>query len=80
MLQRRPPAAFSGIGLVRPTGTGPLPHPATHERILDGWPGGGAGRCRFCARRKPRPGEGARFRENLGRYRASGASPLPNTS
>ncbi|GAA4766780.1 hypothetical protein GCM10023219_10280 [Stakelama sediminis] len=27
-------------------GTGPLPLPATHDNILIGWPGGGAGRCR----------------------------------
>ena len=28
-------------------GTSPLPRPATHESILNGWPGGGAGWCRL---------------------------------
>ena len=42
-------AAAGAIARFTRIGTGPLPHPATHERILDGWPGGGEGRCRAFA-------------------------------
>lgn len=28
--------------------TGPHPYPATYDSMLNGWPGGGEGRCSLC--------------------------------
>jgi len=38
-------------GIMKHDRTGPLPHPAAPRQYPSGWPGGGAGRCRFRVKR-----------------------------